>query len=329
MDTDIDKESVSAAVNVVDLSAPRKPEVRDVVDSFHALSLSSSSLSSTSTSATAALHTAPSAHSNALPSFSRLGPVPVPVLCALNGFADVDGGSDVLAFTKRLSPLLGAGTGEGEAAGGGGGGEGREGETVGEIAGEIAGEGAVDKDAVTGAMSHCMSSRQYPTSRAPQCDIQADLSKTVSPVDRRQLPYSSVGDRHQDSAPASASAVPTGGTCTASLNQQVCEVSGAHCDAVVVTERALLDRHVPPPLKVKGEERNLGAGSDCRLLQNTAHLYSTKCPLCTYENEERGASTDASFCSVCGQDLRGAVHTPVAVPIPLATPSLTVLSSLR
>ena len=79
------------------------------------------------------------------------------------------------------------------------------------------------------------------------------------------------------------------------------------------------------------------------------------CPLCTFENdgevetecipEDNGEGFNtissssvnsigrkmviATFCRVCGQDLRGNALPPIAVPIPLATPSLTVISSLR
>ena len=40
-------------------------------------------------------------------------------------------------------------------------------------------------------------------------------------------------------------------------------------------------------------------------------------------------STQTMFCKLCGEDLRGGKSPPVAVPIPLASPSLTVISSLR
>ena len=63
------------------------------------------------------------------------------------------------------------------------------------------------------------------------------------------------------------------------------------------------------------------------------------CRLCTFFNEyiehssdnsnSSNSTTQAIFCRLCKEDLRGDTPTPVAVPIPLATPSLTVISSLR
>ena len=62
----------------------------------------------------------------------------------------------------------------------------------------------------------------------------------------------------------------------------------------------------------------------------------TVCRLCTFFNEHikhssssSSYTTHAIFCRLCKEDLRGDTPTPVAVPIPLATPSLTVISSLR
>ena len=60
------------------------------------------------------------------------------------------------------------------------------------------------------------------------------------------------------------------------------------------------------------------------------------CRLCTFFNEyiehssdNSNSTTQAIFCRLCKEDLRGDTPTPVAIPIPLATPSLTVISSLR
>ena len=113
------------------------------------------------------------------------------------------------------------------------------------------------------------------------------------------------------------------------------------CD--METERIDMDMSMTAPCK--GSLASLRSASSTKTETIT-------CPLCTFENDGEVESecvaegkgehfssgvksigrktVTVTFCRVCSQDLRSdASSPPIAVPIPLATPSLTVISSLR
>lgn len=81
--------------------------------------------------------------------------------------------------------------------------------------------------------------------------------------------------------------------------------------------------------KVRGEASESSPLSD-----------SAMCALCTLKNDTTALNglhavnrslcpRASSLCCACGDDLKGNILTPVAVRIPLATPSMTVISSIR
>ena len=297
----------TAAVRAAELSACEKSEVRDIDDLCSALSSPSDAL--------CGLQTAASASSAAPLSCDRS--VSNPAHCELKGDADTGADVDVSASMKQYSLTAAA--------------------------------GADDMSAVTDRLASCLSDQQYPRSCAAKSIDQGGHSESEPPVvkQRQQRPHTPLGKEDTQPSTSAADFVPaaspaasptaspdaklkstseTEASAALDLNQLACnKLLGANCD-IDAAEQSLLSHDGPQPVALKGMNRKQRVDSTDRMTRNT----STKCPLCTYENSERDVrGTNTSFCSVCRQDLRGAVHTPVAVKIPLATPCLTVISSLR
>jgi hypothetical protein len=85
----------------------------------------------------------------------------------------------------------------------------------------------------------------------------------------------------------------------------------------------------------KGESKERGEASETSPLSDSA-----MCALCTLKKDTTALNSPhavnrslcagaSSLCCACGDDLKGNISTPVAVRIPLATPSMTVISSIR
>jgi hypothetical protein len=301
--------AAAAVVRAAELWSCEKPEVLDVVDLSSALSPPSASLCSTQPdpgpNLSAVLQTGAIAPSAVPPSFDRLLPIPDPELCALKGDADAD--AYVTASKKRHSYAAGAGAGA--------------------------------MSAVAGRIAICQGDQQYPTSCTPKCHAQTGLSETEPPAlkqqqQRLQRPHASLAEEGSSASVSVSYLIPYASHNANAHLKSTSEIKstaapeldqlarnrdgGANCGYDATQDSSQL-------IAVKWGNRKKGVDSTDRATRTA----SKKCPLCTYENSEQDVSTNASFCGVCMQDLRGAVHTPVAVKIPLATPCLTVISSTR
>jgi hypothetical protein len=327
----------AAAVRAAEaeLSSCEKPRVLDVVDLSSTLSPPSGSLFSPHPDPdhhlSAVLQTAASAPSSVPPFCERPVPIPKPEHCAMKGDASVDVSVEVAASKKHHSYTAEAGVVAESAAGAGAG---------------AAGAGADTMSAVTDRLANCQGDQQHPTSCAPKSDSLTGLSETdTEPLaltqqqqQQQQRPHTPLGEEDtsasvadlilNESHNANAQLKSTSemkSSAALDLNQLARSRNGGANCGYDATKRTLVGQDSSQPIAVKWGNGKQGVDSTDRVTRNE----STKCPLCTYENSEHDVSTNASFCGVCRQDLRGAVHTPVAVKIPLATPCLTVISSIR
>jgi hypothetical protein len=326
-------ESLAAAAAVraaeAELSSCEKPRVLDVVDLSSTFSPPSGSLCSPHPGPdhhlTAVLQSAASAPSSVPPFCERPVPIPIPEHCALKGDASADVSVEVSACKKHYSYTAEAGVGAESAPG-------------------AAGAGADNMSAVTDKLENCQGDQQHPTSRAPKSDSLAGLSETdtetlaLTQQQQRQRSHTPLGDEDTSASVANLilnashnanaqlkSTSEMKSSAALDLNQLARSRNGEANCGYDAAQRTLVGQDSSQPVAVKWGNRKQGVDSIDRVTRNA----STKCPLCTYENSERDVITNASFCGVCRQDLRGAVHTPVAVKIPLATPCLTVISSIR